>query len=198
MSAAVIGLPTAKKREQERRELLERAFLEIEASGLGALAEHVLRVRRSMRRHVTAKWRTPYGLAISQDKQATDHCCSVSQYIHGVTDPDPKISEGKQTILITQPQCVSRFTHLVVTEDTAQHFVLNDYKIGKDSQIFGELDLTLFSMKYQESDELSDIFRLEGGDVAQAAQIVRLFIRRKVDGHGPKNFTGILWAEFDL
>ena len=198
MSAAVIGLPTAKKREQERRELLERAFLEIEASGLGALAEHVSRVRRSMRRHVTAKWRVPYGLAISQDGQVTDRRRSANQRVLGVTDPDPRIAEEKEAILLTQPQCVSRFTHLVVTEDTAQHFVLNDYKIGKNSQLFGELDLTLFSMKYQESDELSDIFRLEGGDVAQVSQIVSLYIRRKVDGHGPKNFTGILWAEFDL
>jgi len=122
------------------------------------------------------KFRVPYGLA---------DC----HYL--------RIAEGKQATFLTQPQCVVRFTHLVVTEDTAQSFVLEDYKIGKDSQLFDELDLAFFSMKYQENDVLSDISTLRG-DVAQVSQIVSLFVRRKKDGRGPKNFTGILWAEFDL
>jgi len=192
----ILDMKGLKSRREERVALLERAYGEIEKSGLGALAKHVINVRRALRRHMPAKFRVPYGLATCQDNNVTHH--SVSQRVLGLaTDQDLRIAEGKQTTFLTQPQCVSYFTHLVVTEDTAQHFVLENFKIGKDPQLFDELDLTFFSMKYQENDVLSDIAAMRS-DIAQVSQIVSLYVRRKVDGHGPKNFTGILWAEFDL
>jgi hypothetical protein len=181
----ILDMLSIQDRTKERLELLDRACQEIEKSGLGALANHVLNVRRALRRHMPATFHVPYGLAVPQDTVSDRYGQS------------PLIAEGKQMTMLTQPQCVARFTHLVVTEDTAQSFVLEDYKIGKDSQLFGELDLTFFSMKYQESDILSDIFRMPS-DTAQVSQLVSLFVRRKKDGRGPRNFTGILWAEFDL
>jgi hypothetical protein len=164
----------AKERQEDRLAILEHAYEEIEKSGLGALAEHVINVRRALRKHMPTKWRVPYGFPAG-----------------GL------IPRGKGALFITQPQVVTRFTHLVVTEDTAQYFVLKDYKIGKDSQLFDELDLTLFSLKYQENDFLSDLSTFRG-DTAMISQYVSLDVRRKEDGHGPKKFSGILWAEFDL
>lgn len=180
----VVEMQSAKARREERLALLERAYQEIERSGLGPLVDHVMRVRRALRRHMPTKFRVPYGLAAPQDSAPGKSA-------------DSRVPEGEGAVFVTQPQCVARFTHLVVTEDTAQSFVLEDFKVGKNSQLLSELELTFFSMKYQENDVLSDISRI-GGDVAMVSQIVSLNVRRVKDGRGPKNFTGILWAEFDL
>jgi hypothetical protein len=171
MSAGIPNLPM-------REALVERAYEAIEKSGLGALADHVQRVRRALTEQRPTEFRMPYGIAAPQDSES-------------------RIQEGKAAIFLTQPQARTRFTHLVVTESTAQHFLLNDYRIGKDSQLLGEIDLTFFSMKYQENDFLSDLSRLRT-DAAQVSQCVSLHVQRKMDGHGPKNFTGILWAEYDF
>jgi hypothetical protein len=191
----LIKIRSLRERQEERVKLLEEAFREIERSGLGALAQHVMGVMRAMRRHMPTKWRVPYGLAAEQDG-APGTWPGRSFTVRGGR-ADPRIAEGEEAMFLTQPQVTTRFTHLVVTEDTAQHFDLEDYKIGKNSQLFDRLDLTLFSMKYQACDELSDLFTFPS-DVAQVSQIVSLRVKRKKDGHGPKRFTGILWAEFDF
>ena len=164
--------------QKDRVVLLEQALREIEASGVGALVDHVLRVRRNLRLHMPMKWRVPYGLV-------ADPC-----------EPTQTLAEGKSCLFITQPQYLSRFTHLVVTDETAEHFVIEDLKIGRDSQLLGPLDLTFFALKYQQNDVLSDLSRMES-DLAQVSMIVSVYVKRKIDGHGPKNFNGILWAEYD-
>ena len=193
----ILDMKNAKEREEEYVALLERAYREIEENGLDELVNHVVMVRRAIARTRTkpSQYRVPYGLVMSQDINV--HHSHDRQIMGLAAVPDPRIAEDKQVLMLTQPQCVSRFTHLVVTEDTAQSFVLEDFKIGKNSQLLGALDLTFFSMKYQESDVLSDIFRMPG-DTVEVSQIVSLYVRRKFDGRGPKNFNGILWAEFDL
>ena len=111
--------------------------------------------------------------------------------------PGEILTEGETGIFVAALGTDVRVTHLVLTEEAARHFDMQDFKIGKGSQLLTSesIPFDFFSVEHNQK-SLAKVSALRG-DKCYADQIIGVFVRRRVDGHGPQAFTGLLWVELD-
>ena len=109
--------------------------------------------------------------------------------------PSFTLAEDESGLFLAKPPVDVKITHLIVSEETAQHFDMQDFKIGKDSQLLTaeSVPLDFFSVAHNQK-ALAKVSALRG-TTCSAEQTVAVFARRRVDGLGPKTFQGLLWTE---
>jgi hypothetical protein len=108
----------------------------------------------------------------------------------------PELAEGETRIFAAQPYVDVRVTHLVLTEETAQHFDMQDFKIGKDSQLptSESVPMDFFSVTHNQK-ALAKVSTFRSKPCSED-QTIGVFVQRRNDGQGPKVFQGLLWVEY--
>ena len=110
-------------------------------------------------------------------------------------EPTFVIEEGENGVFVGTPYVDVKVTHLILTEEAAEHFDMMDLKIGKDSQLLTSesIPLEFFSVAHNEK-VLARVAEIRSEKCSED-KVIGVFARRRVDGQGPKSFNGLLWVE---
>ena len=105
------------------------------------------------------------------------------------------LSEGESAIFDADCCVNAVLTHLIVSDETSRHFDIDDLKIGKSSTLLTaeSVPLDFFSVDHNK-ESLAKVSEIRSF-TCSPDQLIRLFVRRRLDGHGDKTFSGLLWVE---